>query len=838
MGEWQCTAAKIAALKSGAISDTPGSHSFGMRVSLRGVSMLSFQRRPFVHAQWAMKLRRMVLCFVPAAFLLPLAILVGGCLAVSSVSAATYYWSGDNNNFWNQIVGPGGTNWSSSPDFNNGTGGVTALPGSGDDVFFVLAGAGNLNTQLGANFSIQSLTFTPDATGPIQINDTPGTHSLTIGTGGITVNGPSTDTINASVVLGASQTLANNTASPFTVNGIISGLAANNLTLGGTGLFTFGGANTYSGATSIFTGGLTLSGNGSILNTSAISLNAGTSLTLDNTTTNANRLAGTVGISSSGGFITLLGNSSAPTAQSAGTLTFNAGATYVTVTPGSGQSATLTFGSAGVTPSFSHATGGTVTFSSTGTINAPNVTLTNTAIPANAIIGGWATIGTTGNASSNTLDWATVNGSGQVVPLASYQSLTALPAATDNAQGTAATGTVTLAGSAANTYAVNTLSFNGANYGLKFTNNTDVLTIGSGGIFSTNATGTGNYDKKAATPNMTFVGSPDSGTNNVGGTVAYNGHITSGFFPSSTTAELDVFTAANGSLRLYSIIQDPDATHKLWLVKSGPGLLDLSGGNTQSNKTDNTFTGNVMINEGILLINNAGNLGNPAAGQANTVVFNGGELRTFAGISTTAANGWTVGTRGGTFTYTGGGTSNIQNKITGVGGFTYYSRAFGGGTNELLKLANNDGAAGGNNTYQGPTNLWISLSTDQTQFGRIGWNQDNQVPATSAVTLSVVDDTAAHNQVTNANTAGNPASVNLANANGNHGDHFGSLAGNLNIRNFNATLTIGANNLSTVYTGSLYGNSATGTSGGHLVPGRHRHAREGRHRHADLCRDP
>ena len=81
--------------------------------------------------------------------------------------------------------------------------------------------------------------------------------------------------------------------------------------------------------------------------------------------------------------------------------------------------------------------------------------------------------------------------------------------------------------------------------------------------------------------------------------MAYNGHITSGFFPTATTAELDVFTTATGNLRLYSIIDDPDATHHLWLVKSGPGLLDLSGGNTQNNKTANTFSGKVVINEGI-----------------------------------------------------------------------------------------------------------------------------------------------------------------------------------------------------------------------------------------------
>src|SRR5437899_2928368 len=82
----------------------------------------------------------------------------------SEAKAASYYWFGDDNNAWNQIVGPGGTNWSSSGDFNSGTGGATALPGSADDVFFVLAGANNLTTELGTNFSIKSLTFTSDAT--------------------------------------------------------------------------------------------------------------------------------------------------------------------------------------------------------------------------------------------------------------------------------------------------------------------------------------------------------------------------------------------------------------------------------------------------------------------------------------------------------------------------------------------------------------------------------------------------------------------------------------------------------------------------------------------------
>src|SRR5689334_23608414 len=74
---------------------------------------------------------------LPARHRLPVAIgwlaraLVSVALAASLLvslpaRAGTYFWFGDDNNNWSQIVGPGGTNWSSSPDFNNGTGGATA----------------------------------------------------------------------------------------------------------------------------------------------------------------------------------------------------------------------------------------------------------------------------------------------------------------------------------------------------------------------------------------------------------------------------------------------------------------------------------------------------------------------------------------------------------------------------------------------------------------------------------------------------------------------------------------------------------------------------------------
>ena len=72
----------------------------------------------------------------------------------------------------------------------------------------------------------------------------------------------------------------------------------------------------------------------------------------------------------------------------------------------------------------------------------------------------------------------------------------------------------------------------------------------------------------------------------------------------------------------------------------------------------------------------------------------------------TANQGWTVGTRGGSFAYSGGGTSTINNKITGVGGFTYYSRGIGGGNGMTIQLNNNLAAGGGgNDDYQGTTSF-------------------------------------------------------------------------------------------------------------------------------------
>jgi fibronectin-binding autotransporter adhesin len=734
-------------------------------------------------------------------------------LAVAPVArAGNFYWTGDHDNNWNTTGGAAGTNWSSSSAFNQDT--QPNLPGSADNVFFILAGAGNLNTVLGQSFSISSLNFTPDAIAADTIiidNGGIAANALTIGSGGLTDNGAAAITLSANVTVGTTETWANNSTTNFNISGALQG--SSNLTLEGTGAttgtatgaFLFSGASTYSGQVALLNDqtSLIIGGNGSFANvtnaTASIALNGGSSLVLDNSSDSNNpgavnsstRLASTVGITSLGGFVTLLGSSSASTSQTVGTLSIGSGATYVTVTPGGGQSAALTFGGAGV-PSFSRVTGGTVTFSSTGTINAANVTL------ADGIIGGWATIGTTANVNGP-LDWATVNGSGNVVPLATYQTLVAAPLATDNSQLLAG-GSVTLA---TGNHTINSLSLGGT---VLFATSTNTLTIASGGIISYGGTGTDVMQTGTYQPvgNMAFFGQASTASQP---NPQYLGNIT------SSTSDLTIFTA--GNLDLASFI-----TGAINLVKSGPGVLDLSTGNDQ-NKSANSYTGITIINEGTIIIGQETDLGAvPGSLVSNAITFNGGQLEAFSSITFSANRGITVGTRGGTIFGVAGTGDNIQQPITGTGGITLWTDGFltiGGGAAGRIQV---DNSTAHPNNYQGPTTFLVTPDYSGTgstasaipanataTLGSILLGLSNNVPSTSAVTANLVD-------YTGGNVLPNPYGPTgtlryyVVNMNGTN-QSFGSLAGNLALINMTGTLTLGANNLSTNYSGVIGGASNT-----------------------------
>ena len=714
--------------------------------------------------------------------LLATAGLLAALFAAPSASAASFYWTGDHDALWNTTGGPAGTNWSSSPDFNNGT---ITLPGVTDDVFFNLFGAGNLTTTLGQDFSIKSLTFTTDDTNPVTIG---GANLLTIGASGLTNNSSAAAILSTNVALGANQTWTNLIAgNTLTDSGVISG-AGLNLTLAGAGAFNFAGANSYSGSTSLISNGttLTLAGANGALATSSISLEGGTVLILDNTAVNnANRIGDGVGITSRGATIALKGTSATETV---GTLTLATGATRVNVDAGSA----LTFSN---NLNVTRAVGATVNFSTTGAIRVAGQTNL-----LNGIVGGYATIGNIGsvqqdaNGGANALDFAKVDGAGNVSAFTAYD-LNDLSTAAKNTKVTQAN---TIAANSSVT--INSLYLTGASsviigtVGVTGTAaNNSTLIIGSGGIISNGATQT----LGGSGPQIDMINSADIGSGVINGTGSGGGAITGNL--TSATGDLVINTASN--LRIDATITNNGAT-VVNLTKSGSGTLDLSDGN--GNTATNTYGGITTINGGLLIIRNDRNLGAvPGGNTANSITFNGGELRMTATITLSAARGVTVGPQGGTVSYNGGNTTVFSPfKITGSGAMTYSDiPSFGITTagQNVNTCAFRVSTPAGANDYTGATTFFTQGSANNNSVSSAGQGTDfhinavlifdnnNQVPDNSAVT------------VTNSDGFG------LVNLFG-KSDTWGSLAGNGAIVNgvtTNSALTVGQNNLSTNYSGSL-----------------------------------
>jgi hypothetical protein len=82
--------------------------------------------------------------------------------------AGNFFWEGDASSSWNAAGGFFGSNWSSQLALNNDP---LTLPGATDDVFFYGLGTpgGPVDTTLGQNFSIKSLTFLSGNDQPVSI---------------------------------------------------------------------------------------------------------------------------------------------------------------------------------------------------------------------------------------------------------------------------------------------------------------------------------------------------------------------------------------------------------------------------------------------------------------------------------------------------------------------------------------------------------------------------------------------------------------------------------------------------------------------------------------------
>jgi autotransporter-associated beta strand protein len=207
-------------------------------------------------------------------------------LSVTYIAAPpmTAYWSGAADLLWSTQLGSSAsptTNWSATdggPDLH-------AIPdGAVTNVLFGATGnsAGNLNTTLGADFSINSLTFISARTNSVTIG---GASTLTLLSGGITVqSGSGAHTINATgdttaatpgIVLGASQIWTNNSSNTLTVQSSIGdGGAGNALTIAGSGVIELSAANTYSGGTTVTSATLLAAVNNAIPNNTALTIDS------------------------------------------------------------------------------------------------------------------------------------------------------------------------------------------------------------------------------------------------------------------------------------------------------------------------------------------------------------------------------------------------------------------------------------------------------------------------------------------------------------------------------------------------------------------------------------
>ncbi|MCX6792636.1 MAG: autotransporter-associated beta strand repeat-containing protein [Candidatus Falkowbacteria bacterium] len=158
------------------------------------------------------------------------------------------------------------------------------------------------------------------------------------------------------------------------------------------GTLTLGGYNNFTGSTVINDGIVILSGAGT-LPSSAVTINSGATLTVDNSATDLLNRISSSAFTMNGGNFNYIGNSLSDASESAGALTLTSGHNIITVTPGAGGPTTMTFAS------LARTAGATALFRGTnlGSTPAANVsTLMFTTIGANLI-------GAAGAANSKTI---------------------------------------------------------------------------------------------------------------------------------------------------------------------------------------------------------------------------------------------------------------------------------------------------------------------------------------------------------------------------------------------------------------------------------------------------
>lgn len=477
--------------------------------------------------------------------------------------------------------------------------------------------------------------------------------NLGVNTGSVIINGGALRTnigsmtlnANRSIVLGGAtagsggtiqvtQTTAGTAGTTF--NGVISnGGTANSLTKTGAGTLTLGGANTYTGATKINQGQLTLAFDTAGAPTANI-VNSASALTLGGVPNLLNNTA--VG----NPILFVQGNNTVATSQTFNGLSLvGGGVSNIVVRAGTGAAdTTLALGA------ITHIPGGTVGFSTMNNGSTGTGIITTTTANTNGILGGWATTAATGTGTAplTQTDWAANDGTGKIVAYTGYTSVVgAAPTISSNsAANLRIEGTTLVAATlaAAGTTDINTIqSTNTVGHSIAVgANNT--LRLGTyGGIWKTSATNT----TLSISGGTLTAGGPN---NNTAGEMVFNANGAASF---------------NNAISVGSVIAN-NGTGAVSVVKQGLATLTLTGANT--------YSGGTFLNQGNIAANNA-----LALGTGSVTVAAGATLTLSTTKTLTYANdlylaGYAINLYGNT----------ITGKVTLLGDTVIQSNSTDGGT--------------------------------------------------------------------------------------------------------------------------------------------------------------
>lgn len=590
--------------------------------------------------------------------------------------------------------------------------GSTIADGSTTNVRVTSAGSG-ANIALGAattNISTllqnASAAAMVDATGKslqtsgIMLGS--GREALTIGTA------PGSGSLTGATSGGELILINNNAARFLTINSGIANNGTTPLVKLGPGSVVLAGANTYTGATRIYAGTLSLSGS---LGASAITVSTGAtmtegssgtigggaSLTVSGTATlnGANTYSGTTTVNS-GGMLTLGGANtcSGATVLNGGTLTVtNANALQnspVTFNGGTLDTGALVVALGGITatsnltlnsqtilgyPTWSTAAGATLTVGGTitrGTSAAINfgTTGTITGAPLATLLGinavnPWASFGAS--------DWAIYDGS----KIAAYTGYSA-------ATGIATAPTITTSPGA--NYLLNNTTSNNAT--LAASGTTDINSLALNG-----STGRTIDVRNGAVQGILRLGAT-GGVLMAGGAQTIGVSATPGFLTAggadNTAGELTFLVGANGGT-VNSVIAD-NGSGKVSLTKSGAGNLALGSANTYSGDTT-INSGNLSVAVSNIIPNGPGkgNVFIGAAGNLDTGNNSPQTINALNGSGTVFRNGYI-----GPLTL-GNGNAN--------GSFSGSLRDGGSGTLLIYKIGTGTQTFSGTNSYTGLTTV-------------------------------------------------------------------------------------------------------------------------------------